>query len=55
MHMEFTPKGEALWLSCRDENRIEIYDTATFRRIATLPAEQPSGIFFTVRAQRMGM
>jgi len=55
LHMEFTPKGEALWLSCRDENRIEIYDTATFRRIATLPAEQPSGIFFTVRAQRMGM
>ncbi|AZG13302.1 protein nirF [Cupriavidus pauculus] len=55
LHMEFTPKGEALWLSCRDDNRVEVYDTATLRRIATLPAEQPSGIFFTARAQRFGM
>lgn len=55
LHMEFTPKGEALWLSCRDDNRVEVYDTATLQRIATLPADQPSGIFFTVRAQRMGM
>ncbi|RZT32335.1 protein NirF [Cupriavidus agavae] len=55
LHMEFTPKGESLWLSCRDDNRVEIYDTATLRRVATLPADQPSGIFFTARAQRMGM
>lgn len=55
LHMEFTPKGESLWLSCRDDNRVEIYDTATFERVATLPADQPSGIFFTARAQRMGM
>lgn len=55
LHMEFTPKGEALWLSCRDDNRVEVYDTATFQRIATLKADQPSGIFFTVRAQRIGM
>ncbi len=55
LHMEFTPKGESVWLSCRDENRVEVYDTATFRRLATLPADQPSGIFFTARAQRIGM
>ena len=55
LHMEFTPKGEALWLSCRDDNRVEVYDTATFDRLATLPADNPSGIFFTVRAQRFGM
>lgn len=55
LHMEFTPKGEALWLSCRDDNRVEVYDTTTFQRIATLSADQPSGIFFTVRAQRIGM
>ncbi len=32
LHMEFTPKGEAVWLSCRDDNRVEVYDTATFAR-----------------------
>nr|WP_258234487.1 cytochrome D1 domain-containing protein [Cupriavidus pinatubonensis] len=55
LHMEFTPKGEAVWLSCRDDNRVEVYDTATFARLATLPVDNPSGIFFTVRAQRFGM
>ncbi|MGH8790029.1 MAG: cytochrome D1 domain-containing protein [Cupriavidus necator] len=55
LHMEFTPKGESLWLSCRDDNRVEVYDTASLARIATLPADNPSGIFFTVRAQRFGM
>ncbi len=55
LHMEFTPKGEAVWLSCRDDNRVEVYDTTTFARLATLPADNPSGIFFTVRAQRYGM
>jgi protein NirF len=55
LHMEFTPKGEAVWLSCRDDNRIEVWDTAKLERIATLPADSPSGIFFTERAQRFGM
>ena len=55
LHMEFTPKGEAVWLSCRDDNRIEVYDTTTFARLATLPADNPSGIFFTSRAHRVGM
>jgi len=55
LHMEFTPKGEAAWLSCRDDNRVEVYDTASFARLVTLPADNPSGIFFTVRAQRFGM
>lgn len=55
LHMEFTPKGEAVWLSCRDDDRVEVYDTTTFARLATLPADNPSGIFFTVRAQRFGM
>ena len=55
LHMEFTPKGEAVWLSCRDDNRIEVWDTAKLERIATLPTDSPSGIFFTARAQRFGM
>lgn len=55
LHLEFSPRGEQVWLSLRDENRIEIYDPDTFARIGTLPAESPSGIFFTVRAHRIGL
>jgi len=55
MHLEFSPRGEQVWLSLRDENRIEVYDPDSFARIGTLPAESPSGIFFTVRAHRTGL
>jgi protein NirF len=53
--MEFTPRGEQVWISVRDENRVEIYDTHTFEQIATLPAQAPSGIFFTNRAHKIGL
>ncbi len=55
LHMEFTPRGEQLWLSVRDDNRVDVYDTETFQRIASLPAQQPSGIFFSARAHRIGL
>ncbi|RLU02920.1 MAG: protein nirF [Ketobacter sp.] len=55
LHMEFTPRGEQVWISVRDENRVEIYDTHTFEQIATLPAQAPSGIFFTNRAHKIGL
>jgi protein NirF len=55
LHMEFTPRGEALWVSVRDENRVEVYDTHSFERLAALPADKPSGIFFTARANRIGL
>jgi protein NirF len=54
LHMEFTPRGEEVWLSARDDNMVNIYDTASFARKATLAAESPSGIFFTSRAHRTG-
>lgn len=54
LHLEFTPRGEAVWLSARDDHTISIYDTQTFERLATLPAQSPSGIFFTSRAARTG-
>lgn len=54
LHMEFAPRGETVWLSARDDDRISIYDTATLRLLATLPAQSPSGIFFTSRANRIG-
>jgi protein NirF len=55
LHMEFEPRGEEVWLSVRDENRVEVYDTATFERKASIPATKPSGIFFTARAHRIGL
>ncbi|HEX8989427.1 MAG TPA: cytochrome D1 domain-containing protein [Rhodocyclaceae bacterium] len=54
LHMEFTPRGEAVWLSSRDEDRIYVYDTASLQLLSTLPAKSPSGIFFTSRANRIG-
>jgi protein NirF len=54
LHMEFTPRGENVWLSARDDNRVLIYDTATFTRVGEIAADSPSGIFFTARANRIG-
>lgn len=54
LHLEFTPRGEAVWISARDDNRIVVYDTATLRPLATLAVDSPSGIFFTARSTRIG-
>ncbi|WP_299362813.1 cytochrome D1 domain-containing protein [uncultured Paracoccus sp.] len=55
LHMEFTPRGREVWLSARDDDRVVIYDTRTYQKIAELPARAPSGIFFTDRAHRTGL
>jgi protein NirF len=55
LHLEFTPRGEQVWLSVRDADRVEVYDTATFERLAALEADKPSGIFLTARAHRIGL
>lgn len=54
LHMEFTPRGEAVWISARDDDRVLVYDTATLEAVTQLAADKPSGIFFTVRAGRIG-
>ncbi|MGB5260560.1 MAG: cytochrome D1 domain-containing protein [Gammaproteobacteria bacterium] len=55
LHMEFTARGEKVWLSVRDEDRIDVYDTHSLEKTAELPASKPSGIFFTHRAHRIGL
>jgi len=55
LHMEFTPRGEQVWVSARDDNKVVIYDTATFEKVGELSAQAPSGIFFTNRAGRIGL
>jgi protein NirF len=54
LHMEFTPRGEAVWISSRDANRVTVFDTTSFATLATLPMDAPSGVFFTSRAARLG-
>lgn len=55
LHMEFTPKGEQVWVSLRDDDRVDVYDTNTFAKLASIPADKPSGILFTARANRIGL
>ncbi|MCP4935797.1 MAG: protein nirF [bacterium] len=55
LHMEFTPRGEQVWISVRDADRIDIYDTKTLKLVKSLPAQKPSGIFFAARAMRTGL
>lgn len=54
LHMEFTPRGEAVWISARDDDAVAVYDTRTLTRISSLTIPQPSGIFFTHRSNRIG-
>jgi len=55
LHMAFTPRGEQIWISARDSNRVDIYDTASMTLVKTLPAHAPSGIFFSARAHKIGL
>lgn len=54
LHMEFAPRGETVWISTRDDNKVSIVDTRTRKILTTLVAHAPSGIFFTARAGRIG-
>ncbi len=55
LHMEFSPRGEAVWISVRDQDQVRIYDTHSLKRIGSLPVDKPSGIFFTARAHKTGL
>jgi protein NirF len=55
LHMEFTPRGEQVWVAVRDDDQVVVYDTETFAEIARLPADKPSGIFFSNRANKIGL
>ncbi len=55
LHMEFTPRGGQVWISARDSNVVQVYDTRTFEPVASLPMQTPSGIFLTARAHRIGL
>lgn len=54
LHMEFAPRGENVWLSARDDHKVLIYNTGNFAKTGEIAADNPSGIFFTSRAARIG-
>jgi protein NirF len=54
LHMEFVSKGAEAWVSVRDADRVDIYNAANFSKLAEIPAQKPSGVFFTARAHRLG-
>ncbi len=55
LHLEFTPRGNEVWISVRDLDRVDIYDTHTFAKLGELSVNKPSGIFFTARANKTGL
>ncbi len=55
LHMEFTPRGEHVWVSVRDQDQVKVFDTETFEEITQLTVDKPSGIFFSARAHRIGL
>jgi len=55
LHMEFTPRGEQVWISVRDEDRVDVYDTRDFSRVTAIEVAKPSGIFLAARAHRIGL
>ncbi|HXH03953.1 MAG TPA: cytochrome D1 domain-containing protein, partial [Candidatus Competibacteraceae bacterium] len=55
LHLEFTPRGEQVWISARDDDRVRVYDTRSRRPLAELALDKPSGIFMSARANRIGM
>ncbi len=55
LHMEFSPRGEEVWISIRDRDEVHVFDTKTMQLTHKLSVKKPSGIFFTNRAHRTGL
>lgn len=55
LHMEFTPRGEQVFVSVRDGDRVDVFNTNTLERVGEIEADKPSGIFLTARAGRTGL
>jgi protein NirF len=55
LHMEFTPRGEEVWISIRDQDQVKIFDTRTLEQVGSMPVDKPSGIFFSARAHQTGL
>lgn len=54
-HMQFTPKGEAVYISSNGSDKVFVYDTRTYGLIKEIPAKKPSGVFCSDRAHKFGL
>lgn len=52
---QFTPKGEAAYISIREEDKVAVYDTDSFKLLKEFPVHKPSGIFSSDRASKFGL
>lgn len=52
---QFTPKGEAVYISIREEDKVAVYDTDSFKLLKEFPVHKPSGIFSSDRASKFGL
>ncbi len=55
LHMEFSPRGEEVWISIRDLDEVHVFSTRTMELTHKLKVKKPSGIFFTNRAHQTGL
>jgi protein NirF len=55
LHMEFTARGDQLWLSVRDGGEVQVWEPYRIELLQRLPAQSPSGIFFSSRAHWTGL
>mgnify|MGYP000876412320 FL=1 len=55
LHIEFSPRGNEVFVSVRDANAVHVYDAGTFEKKAEIAAQNPSGIFLAARAHKTGL
>jgi protein NirF len=55
LHMEFSPRGEEVWISIRDLDEVHVFDTRSMELTHKLEVKKPSGVFFTNRAHQTGL
>lgn len=52
---QFTPKGEAVYLSVMGEDKVRVYDADSYELLKEIPVRKPSGIFCTDRTAKFGL
>ena len=52
---QFTPKGDAVYISVMGENKVKVYDADSYELIKEIPAQKPSGLFLSDRASKFGL
>ncbi len=55
MHLEFTPKGDQVWISARDDDRVCIYDPRTFAELGSIERRQAERHLFHRPRQPAGV